>query len=69
MIRDYGQAATDLQRLISILESESCNKTKEYGSSGKSTGNAKDLRQAQMHLRIMEEESKKEISLDFYLIL
>ncbi|XP_062117861.1 uncharacterized protein LOC133831531 [Humulus lupulus] len=69
MIRDYGQAATDLQRLISILESQSCNKTKEYGSSGKSTGNAKDLRQAQMHLQIMEEESKKGISLDFYLIL
>ncbi|KAF4373662.1 hypothetical protein F8388_025356 [Cannabis sativa] len=69
MIRDYSQAATDLQRLISILESQSCNKTNEHGSSGRSTGNTKDLRQAQMHLQIMEEESKNGISLDFYLIL
>ncbi|PON38927.1 N-terminal acetyltransferase A, auxiliary subunit [Trema orientale] len=69
MIRDYGQAASDLRRLISILVSQSSDNTKEYSSSGRSMGSVKDLRQAQMRLPIMEEAAKKVVSLDFYLIL
>ncbi|KAL5546407.1 hypothetical protein UlMin_006094 [Ulmus minor] len=69
MIRDYGQAASDLQKLVSVLENQSCDKEKESGSSGRSTGNIKDLRQAKLHLTVMEEEAKNGVSLDFYLIL
>ena len=69
MIRDYGQAASDLQRLISILERQSSDRAKDNGSLGRSTGSVKDLRQAQTRLPKMEEEAQKGISLDFYLIL
>lgn len=69
MIRDYGEAASALKRLLSILESQSCDKAKESSSSGRSTGSAKELRQAQTRFSIMEEEAKKEVSLDFYRIL
>ena len=69
MIRDYGQAASDLQKLISILDVQPSDKAKESGTSGRSAGSVKDLRQAQTHLLIMEEEAKIGISLNFYLIL
>lgn len=69
LIRDYGQAASDLQRLISVLESQPCNKSKQSGSSGRSTASAKELRQAQTRLPVMEQEAKSGTSLDFYLIL
>ncbi|OMO54362.1 hypothetical protein COLO4_36515 [Corchorus olitorius] len=64
MIRDYGQAASDLQRLISILEKQSNTK-----SQSGSLDNTKELRQAQRQLSSMLEEAKRGIPLDLYLIL
>ncbi|GAV60423.1 DnaJ domain-containing protein/TPR_11 domain-containing protein [Cephalotus follicularis] len=69
MIRDYGQAASDLQRLISILENHSVEKGKPPETPGRSTSSKKELRQAQGHLSSMQEEAKKGIPLNFYLIL
>jgi DnaJ family protein C protein 7 len=69
MIRDYGQAASDLQRLVSILENQSGEKVKQSGTPGRSTSSMKELRQAQRHLPSMEEEAKHGIPLDFYMIL
>ncbi|KAK8336749.1 hypothetical protein V6Z11_A09G143700 [Gossypium hirsutum] len=69
MIRDYGQASSDLQRLISILEKQ-CDKTShQSGTKDKSTGNLKELRQAQRRLSSVQEEAKREIPLNLYLIL
>ncbi|KAH1090538.1 hypothetical protein J1N35_017795 [Gossypium stocksii] len=69
MIRDYGQASSDLQRLISILEKQ-CDKTShQSGIKDKSTGNLKELRQAQRRLSSVQEEAKREIPLNLYLIL
>lgn len=69
MIRDYGQAAGDLQRLISIHENQSDEKAKQSGTTARSASSVKELRQAQRHLPSMEEEAKRGIPLDFYLIL
>ncbi|KAJ0797926.1 putative DnaJ domain, tetratricopeptide-like helical domain superfamily [Helianthus annuus] len=63
MIRDYKHAADDLQRLVSILETQSVENSK------KSNGSVKDLRKARRRLSSIEENSKKERSLDLYLIL
>ncbi|KAJ0582602.1 putative DnaJ domain, tetratricopeptide-like helical domain superfamily [Helianthus annuus] len=63
MIRDYKHAADDLQRLVSILETPSGENSK------KSNGSVKDLRKARRRLSSIEENSKKERSLDLYLIL
>lgn len=63
MIRDYGEAASNLKRLISVLE----KKTDNEGA--KRSGSVKDLRQARQRLSLMEEESKKGIPSDLYLIL
>jgi len=65
MIRDYGQAASDLQRLVSILENESGEKVKQSGT----PSSVKELRQARRQLPSMEEEAKNGIPLDFYKIL
>ncbi|KAJ8756236.1 hypothetical protein K2173_025048 [Erythroxylum novogranatense] len=69
MIRDYGHAASDLQRLISILESQSQEKSSQFGRHGRSASTRKELRQAQHRLSLMEEEAKNGIPLDLYLIL
>ncbi|OVA12942.1 Tetratricopeptide TPR-1 [Macleaya cordata] len=69
MIRDYGKAASDLQRLISLLEKQAEDKAKESGKLGRSTSIVNDLRQARMRLTTMEEEARKEIPLNMYLIL
>ncbi|XP_010544838.1 PREDICTED: uncharacterized protein LOC104817287 isoform X2 [Tarenaya hassleriana] len=69
MIRDYDQAASDLRRIIDIL-GKKCDK--EAKSSEKSAGSAssmKELKQARQRLTAMEEELKKGIPLDFFLIL
>ncbi|ERN05158.1 uncharacterized protein LOC18433326 isoform X1 [Amborella trichopoda] len=63
LIRDYGQAINDLKRLISLLEKqEGCGKT------GRSSI-LNDLRQARGRLAVLEEEAKKGLPLDLYLIL
>lgn len=69
MIRDYGQAINDLQRLISLLEKQTDDKPGQSGRSGRSTSSVNDMRQVRMRLATMEEESKKGIPLDMYLIL
>lgn len=66
-IRDYAQAANDLQRYIAIIEKQSLEKVKESGESGQT--NIKDLRHARRHRSLMEEQAKKDIPLDPYLIL
>lgn len=67
MIRDYGQAINDLQRLISLLEKQTDDKPGQSGR--RSTSSVNDMRQVRMRLATMEEESKKGIPLDMYLIL
>ncbi|KAL3819758.1 hypothetical protein ACJIZ3_005663 [Penstemon smallii] len=72
MIRDYKQAAHDLERLISLLESQSQPKTqeKQYDSQSRSSGGTvRDLRKARRQLSLIEEKSINEIPLDLYLIL
>ncbi|XP_057998823.1 uncharacterized protein LOC110662685 isoform X2 [Hevea brasiliensis] len=69
MIRDYGQAASDLHRLVALLTKQVEEKTKQFGSSDRIGNLANDLRQARLRLSTIEEESSKEIPLDMYLIL
>ncbi|XP_002532671.2 uncharacterized protein LOC8268658 [Ricinus communis] len=69
MIRDFGQAASDLQRLISVLENTSDGKGRQFATPSKSISSTKELRQAHRRLSLMEEEAKKGIPLDLYLIL
>lgn len=69
MIRDYGQAANDLQRLVSLLSKQLEEKVNQPGGCDRSASFGNDLRQAQLRLSLMEEEDKKDIPLDMYLIL
>ncbi|KAH7560676.1 hypothetical protein JRO89_XS10G0069400 [Xanthoceras sorbifolium] len=68
MIRDYGRAATDLQRLITLL-TNLVEMASQSGASDRSINWASDLRQARMRLAAIEEEARKDIPLDMYLIL
>lgn len=68
MIRDYGQAASDLQRLVSLLTRHMENKVGGSGSHNKVIS-VNEIRQTQQKLSAMEEEDRKEIPLNFYLIL
>ncbi|WJZ89707.1 hypothetical protein VitviT2T_008905 [Vitis vinifera] len=69
MIRDYGQATSDLQRLVSLLSKQLEEKVNQPGGYDRSTSFGNDLRQAQLRLSLMEEEDRKDIPLDMYLIL
>ncbi|XP_050138721.1 TPR repeat-containing thioredoxin TTL2 isoform X14 [Malus sylvestris] len=69
MIRDYGEAAKDLQRLVSILTKQVEEKTNLCGTSDRSISSTNDLRQARLRLSEIEEEDRKDIPLDMYLIL
>ncbi|KAK6941774.1 DnaJ domain [Dillenia turbinata] len=68
-IRDFGQAVADLQKLVSLLEGQSHRRADNSGSSDRPTNTGKELRQARKRLSLMDEEAKKEKSLDMYLIL
>ncbi|XP_059646253.1 uncharacterized protein LOC132291321 isoform X2 [Cornus florida] len=69
-IRDYEQAASDLQRLICVLEKQSQEKVQQSSTpDGPNGSNVKELRQARRRISLMEEKAKKGISLDLYLIL
>ncbi|PWA85396.1 DnaJ domain-containing protein [Artemisia annua] len=68
MIRDYGQAAIDLRRFMSLLKSQMEEKRILSGVSDKSSG-VNELRQNQHKLYNIEEESRKQIPLNMYLIL
>lgn len=65
MIRDYKQAHNDIQRLVSLLESQSQSKT----GSRSDGGSVRDLRKVRRRLASVEEKAKKDIPLDLYLIL
>lgn len=69
MIRDYAQAASDLQRLISILNKRVNDKANQHGISDRSYNYPNELKQNSIRLSEMEEEARKEIPLDMYLIL
>ncbi|XP_022732735.1 uncharacterized protein LOC111286791 isoform X2 [Durio zibethinus] len=69
MIRDYGQAASDLERLLSHLKKQMEAKTNKIEKPDRSMNLAHELRQARIWLSEIEEEGKKEVPLDFYMIL
>uniref|UniRef100_A0A2P2K761 J domain-containing protein n=2 Tax=Rhizophora mucronata TaxID=61149 RepID=A0A2P2K761_RHIMU len=69
MIRDYEQAARDLQRLVSIFENQSEGKSRQSGTPGRAHSSTKELRQAHWHMSLMEEKAKKGSPLDMYLVL
>lgn len=64
MIRDYSQAANDLQRLISLL-----GRKEDRLGGGRSTNNKDDPELARLRLAKVEEKARKEIPLDMYKIL
>ncbi|CAL4893242.1 unnamed protein product [Urochloa decumbens] len=65
MIRDYGQAANDIRKLILLLE----KKANVSGVSPKVFNKHSDLKQARARLSSIEDEVKKDIPLNLYLIL
>ncbi|GMI92347.1 tetratricopeptide repeat 16, DNA J protein C31 [Hibiscus trionum] len=68
-IRDYEKAASDVERLLSLLMKQMEMKTNQTGLSERSVNLANDSRHARSWLSEIEEEGKKEVPLDFYLIL
>ncbi|RDX64417.1 DnaJ-like subfamily C member 7, partial [Mucuna pruriens] len=69
IIRDYAQAASDLRRLVSLLSKGVEDNANQLGISDKSINYTNDLKQNRIRLSEMEEEARKEIPLDMYLIL
>ncbi|KAK7258119.1 hypothetical protein RIF29_32574 [Crotalaria pallida] len=69
MIRDYAQAASDLRRLVSLLSKGEYDNTNHLGKSDRSINYTNDLKQNRIRLSEIEEEARKEIPLDMYLIL
>uniref|UniRef100_A0ACD5TGN9 Uncharacterized protein n=1 Tax=Avena sativa TaxID=4498 RepID=A0ACD5TGN9_AVESA len=65
MIRDYGQSANDLRRLISLLQKQA-NKP---GVSPKVMNKHSDLKQARARLLSVEDEARKDTPLNLYLVL
>jgi len=65
MIRDYGQAANDVRKLILLLE----KKVNVSGVSPKVFNKHSDLKQARSRLSSIEDEAKKDTPLNLYLIL
>ncbi|KAK4276298.1 hypothetical protein QN277_019262 [Acacia crassicarpa] len=68
-IRDYAQAACDLRRLVSILNERVNDKDNQHGISDRSYNYVNDLKQNSIRLSEMEEEARKDVPLDMYLIL
>lgn len=68
MIRDYGQAVADLQKLVCLLTEEVDKKTNQSVKSDK-VDIVNELRQARLKLSEMEEFTRNEIPLNMYLIL
>ncbi|CAN1158302.1 DnaJ homolog subfamily C member 7 [Linum perenne] len=69
MIRDYGLAAHDLERLVSALTRQAEDKSNQLGQADGSTNLLNDVRQARLRLSNMEEEDRKDTPLNAYLIL
>lgn len=68
MIRDFGQASTDLHRLESLLKRHVEDKVNQSGASDRMS-RLNELKQTQQRLYIMEEKARKDIPLNMYLIL
>ncbi|KAG6519202.1 hypothetical protein ZIOFF_022694 [Zingiber officinale] len=68
-ITDYEQASNDLRRLVSLLEKQIKVKDNQAGTLESAVPNQSDLCQARLRLSITEEEARKDIPLDMYLIL
>lgn len=68
-IRDYSQAASDLRRLLSLLSKGVEDNANNKGTSDRSINYTNDLKQYRIRLSELEEEDRKEIPLDMYLIL
>ncbi|CAL0334240.1 unnamed protein product [Lupinus luteus] len=69
MIRYYDQAASDLRRLVSLLSKEEEDNGNQLGMSDRLINYTNDLKQNRVRLSEIEEEARKEIPLDMYLIL
>ncbi|XP_024156510.1 uncharacterized protein LOC112164526 isoform X1 [Rosa chinensis] len=69
MIRDYGQAAKDLHRLVSLLTKQLEENINQCGTSDISNSCKSDLKQVRLRLSEIEEEARKDIPLDMYIIL
>ncbi|PIN17696.1 hypothetical protein CDL12_09641 [Handroanthus impetiginosus] len=68
MIRDYGQAVADLQKLVFLLTKEVDKKTNHFRTSDKMDC-VNELRQARLKLSEMEEAARNDTPLNMYLIL
>lgn len=69
MIRDYYQAANDLRRLVTLLSKGIEDNANHKGTSDRLINYTNDLKQHSIRLSELEEEARKEIPLDMYLIL
>ncbi|KAK7406033.1 hypothetical protein VNO78_07648 [Psophocarpus tetragonolobus] len=69
MIRDYDHAASDIRRVVSLLIKGDVDNSNQPGISDRSINHANDLKHNQIWLSEIEEEAKKGIPLDIYLIL
>ncbi|KAK4371372.1 hypothetical protein RND71_010847 [Anisodus tanguticus] len=70
MIRDYGHAVNDLERLISLQETQSQERSRQSEALDKSNGSsAKEAKQTRRQLSSIQEKAKRGMSLDLYLIL
>ncbi|KAL6563750.1 hypothetical protein OROGR_002709 [Orobanche gracilis] len=67
MIRDYGQAVADLQKLVPLLTKVG-KETNHFGTSDK-IDRENELRQARLKVLELEEAARNEIPLNMYLIL
>nr|KYP52644.1 DnaJ isogeny subfamily C member 7 [Cajanus cajan] len=69
MIRDYDQAASDIRRVVSLLIKGDEDNSNHHCTSDRSTNYPNDLKHSQIWLSELEEEDRKGIPLDMYLIL
>lgn len=65
MIRDYGQASSDLQRLLSLLE----RKMEDQSGGKRATSNGDDPVTVRLRLAKVEDKARTEMPLDMYKIL
>ncbi|KAK4373715.1 hypothetical protein RND71_009099 [Anisodus tanguticus] len=70
MIRDYGHAVNDLERLISLQEAQSQERNRLSEALDKSNGSsAKEAKRTRRQLSSIQEKAKRGTPLDLYLIL
>ncbi|CAN4089858.1 unnamed protein product [Withania somnifera] len=70
MIRDYGHAVNELERLISLQETQSQERARQSEALNKSNGSsAKEVKRTRQQLLSIQEKAKRETPLNLYLIL